>query len=67
MGCLCDQICQIEAFEEVMEDDGVWMMWVVHMDIKVAMYKVLQVSLISSSIISHSSWQNTITLLLRSL
>ena len=35
MGCLCDQICQIEALKEVMEDDGVWMMWVVHMDIKI--------------------------------
>ena len=36
MGCVCNQVCQIEAFKEVMEDNGVWMMLVVHMDIKIA-------------------------------
>ena len=36
MGCLCYLICQIDAFEEVMEDDGALMIWVVHMDIKIA-------------------------------
>ena len=28
VGCICDQICQIEAFEEVMEDDCVQVMWI---------------------------------------
>ena len=35
MGCLCDQICQIEAFMEVMEDDRLWMMCIVDVDIKI--------------------------------